>query len=170
VPEGIHALVVSVKDLQRHGGPEYIYRLSITPCDHPSFDLTLLQDRLNVPQGGVGIVRVRANRNCYNGPIKLSIPALPHGVVFAGDEIPAGGTEALMSFLVPATVSPGPVLTKVIGTSTDPKPVIRRPALLAETPVTKQQPWPRGELAVAVIESAPVRIAWDAPDATPACR
>jgi hypothetical protein len=160
VPDGAQALVVGLKDLQGRGGPNFIYRLAVTPADYPDFKLTLFEDRHLVPPGGAALVHVRAERTGYNGPIKLSMPGLPPGIKVFGDEIPAGTSDAFLTLT--ATTGEGAVqaLTKIIGTSTDPKSPLPRTALSPRTDITQRQPWLRSELAVAVVEAAPIRIAW----------
>ncbi len=160
VPDGVTALVVALKDLEGRGGPNYVYRLSITPSDYPDFSLTLLEDRQLIPQGGSAVMRVRANRAGYNGPIKLSIPELPQGIKVSGAEIPAGVTDTLLSFSAPGGTSLSQTLARVIGESTG-TPVVRRTALLPVTSATQRQPWLRSELAVAVTEPEPISVAWD---------
>jgi hypothetical protein len=166
VPNGMTALVAALSDLQGHGGSQYVYRLAVTPVDHPDFNLMAFEDRHLVPQGGAAVARVRVNRAGYNGAIKLSVQELPEGVVVSGDEIPARATDTLLSFLAPANLSPTAVVVKVIGTSTDPAVPLRRPALLPETTITRHQPWLRAEVGFAVTEPAPFRIAWDGADSS----
>src|SRR5262249_36028118 len=113
------------------------------------------------PQAGTAILPVRASRTNYQGPIKLMIPALPDGITVSGDEIPAGATDTLLSLSAPAGARPAQTITRIIGSSNDAKVPIERLAMLAETSLTELQPWLRSELAVAVIEPGPVRIAWE---------
>jgi hypothetical protein len=161
VPDGVKALVVALKDVAGRGGQTYIYRLAITPADCPDFSLTLFEDRLAVPQGGAGILRVRANRAGYNGAIKLLMPGPPNGLRLAGTEIPAGAAETLVSLAAPDGVSAAPYLTRVIGQAGDSKAPLERVAMLPDTAATRNQPWLRSELAVAISEPGPIRIAWD---------
>src|SRR5262249_30816957 len=74
VPDGVNSLVLSLKDVAGRGGSNYVYRLVIAPPERPDFNLTLLTERAQVPRGGYGIIRVRANRVAYGGAIRLSIP------------------------------------------------------------------------------------------------
>jgi hypothetical protein len=161
VPQGATALLVTLTDLHGRGGPNYVYRIAVTQAGQPDFSLTLLDDRSHVPQAGTTLVRVRASRAGYGGPIKLSVPELPADVVVSGDEIPAGATDTLLSLSAPPGIKPRQLLTKVVGESTDPKVALRRTALLAETAATQNRPWMRGELAVGVVEPVPIRVEWD---------
>jgi hypothetical protein len=161
VPDGVTSLVVGLTDLEGRGGNAYSYRLAITPADRPDFRLALSEDRLLIPQGGSAVVRVRATRTGYHGPIKLALPRLPSEVTVSGDTIPAGATDTLLSLSVPARMRPEQVLTQIIGTSDEAKIPIRRLALLPETALTALQPWWRSELAIAVSEPGPVQVAWE---------
>jgi hypothetical protein len=164
VPDGVHKIVAVVSDLLGRGGGDYVYRLTVDTAGRPDFTLALDEDRHHVPRGGAELVRVRANRSGYNGPIKLSMAGLPAGVTLVGDEIPAGASEALLS-LAAADASPEPALVSISGASTDPAQPLRRVALFTESQETKQQPWLRSELAVAVTAASPLAVAWEADSA-----
>jgi hypothetical protein len=160
VPAGVNALVVALKDLHGRGGADFVYRLAVTPANVPDFQLAIQDDRLHVPQGGGAVLRVRASRAGYGGPIKLTVPGLPAGVTLSGNEIAAGSSDALLSL----TASPGTplaqIVTELVGEAADPKTPIRRAALLPETPPTRRQPWLRAELALAVTPPVPIQLAW----------
>ncbi len=162
VPDGLHKLVVTVKDLLGRGGADFAYRLTIAPQDRPDFRLQVFSDREQVPLGGTEIVRVRADRSGYGGPIKLAFSELPAGVTIANDEIPAGATDALVSLA--ASGNAGYAIAHVSGASTDPNLPITRAALSPERE-TKGEPWLREELAVAVTGARPLSVAWDADSA-----
>jgi hypothetical protein len=164
VPDRVTALVVGLADLQGRGGAAYIYRLAVTPADRPDFSLTLFEDRQLIPQGGSAVLRIRATRTAYQGPIKLALPGLPSEITVSGDDIPAGATDTLLSLSAAAHVRPEQVLTRIIGSSDDAKTPIRRPALLPETPITALHPWLRSDLAIAVTELGPVQVAWQNSD------
>lgn len=162
VPEGVTALVASVSDLHGRGGANFVYRLAVTPAGQPDFSLALLDDRPHLPRNGAGLVRVRATRSGYVGPIKLTLTGLPEGTIVSGDEIPAGATETLLSFTAPEGAKLAQGVVQIIGASTDPGVALQRVALLPETPFSKVQPWVRGELAVAITDPGVIGITWDA--------
>lgn len=164
VPGDATSLIVGIRDLLGRGGDAFVYRVAITRTDRPNFSLTVFEDRQHVPRGGHAVIRVRANRAGYNGPIKLSLPELMPGLTLVGDEIPANATDALLS-LGGHELSPAQTVTTLLGTSTDPNVPLTRQALLPETPATRLQPWLRGELGVAVTGPAPLGVAWAAPSA-----
>ncbi|HUY35317.1 MAG TPA: hypothetical protein VMV69_21410 [Pirellulales bacterium] len=159
VPAGVDTLVVAISERTGRGGPEFVYRLGITALGRPDFSLTLFADRQTLPRGGAAVARVRANRAGYNGPIKLSIAGLPAGVTLTGDEIPAGATDTLLS-LLPGDQVMAPLLTTLVGASTEANTSIQRLAQTAETPASKPQPWLRGEWALAGAQPLPLAVAW----------
>src|SRR3954469_11133210 len=76
VPAGVHEIMVTVEDLALRGGPLYGYRLSARQ-QAEDFNLTLGSPQLNIPAGGTPILSVSADRRGFDGPIRLTIPALP---------------------------------------------------------------------------------------------
>ncbi|HEY2840632.1 MAG TPA: hypothetical protein VGJ26_15860 [Pirellulales bacterium] len=159
VPDGVDKLVVAVKDLLDRGGPQFIYRLEVAAADTPDFRLTLFEDRHQTPRGGAELVRVRAERSGYNGPIKLAINGLPPGVRVANDEIPAGATDSLLT-LLGGEAALSHAIVSITGASADGGPTRVRPAIAAATDATRSQPWLRNEVAMAVTPSAPLGIEW----------
>ncbi len=73
--------VLSVEHLNYWGGPDETYHLTITPYE-PGFDLALGQDRLDIPQGGLGAIPIQTiTRRDYTSPIEVTLvgPAYLHG-------------------------------------------------------------------------------------------
>jgi hypothetical protein len=161
VPANVHALVVALRDLQGRGGPDFVYRLSVIPADQPDFTLLLFEDRCHVPRTGAAVLRVRANRSNYNGPIKLALDGIPEGIAVSGDVIPAGASDTLLTLAAPARLSPTQALMRIVGESTEPPISLRRTALFPVIPGAQSQPWLRSDVGVAVVEASPVQIAWD---------
>lgn len=159
VPAGVDSLLVVLRDLEGRGGDSFVYRLAITPVSQPDFGLTLFADREPLPRQGVSVMRVRANRTGYNGPIKLSLAGLPPGVTVTGDEIPAGASDTLVT-LQTGDRQPAPVLATVIGESSEPNTSIKRLARFAEAPLAKSQPWTATELALAGTQALPLAANW----------
>src|SRR5262245_51913177 len=158
--------LLSLRDVAGRGGPNFVYRIVIEPSERPDFRLTLLQDRVHIPQAGYGIVHVRADRAGYQGPIRLSVPGLPDGVAVSSSEIDAGATDTLLTLHAPIGWAPAQVLAQAVGQGDDATVPIRRLARLPETPVTRKSPWLRSALGVAITGASPITIAWDTTDAT----
>jgi hypothetical protein len=158
--------VAAVIDQAGQGGPRGVYRLAISELK-PDFSLTALADRVNVPQGGMAMLRVRAARAGYNGPIKLSFPGrLPSGVSLIGsDTIPAGATDALVTFRAEANaagVAIAQMIGQMIGQGAGAKEAaVSRSVQVLDTPTARYQPWLRRELPVAVARRAPLEVAWE---------
>ncbi len=151
VPPGVPAIIVGLKDVAGRGGEGFVYHLAITKLDAPRFTLTVDDDRVQIPVGGAALVRVRANRTNYNGPIKLTFPGLPSSVHALGDEIPAGADQTFVE-LTSDDGSTAPGLFSIRGTGHDGDTLIERLAETAVNPVPRQ-PWLRSELAAAVVRS-----------------
>lgn len=160
VPDGVTAVIVVLSDLLGRGGSEFVYRIAVESLGSPDYSLVLSDERYQVPKDGATLIRVRADRSGYNGPIKLTLPHLPPSVAITGDEIPAGATQALVSLGAPG-LPPVHSLTTIVGASTEPSTSIRRAALVPEDAVNRSQPWLRREVAIAVSAPAPLGIGWD---------
>src|SRR5207237_10411692 len=89
---------------------------------------------------------------------------LASGMTVAGDEIPTGASDTLLS--VSASAGMAPFLTKIIGNGADGQANLHRIALLPASEVTQRQPWLRSEVAIAILEPAPIQLAWDNADST----
>ncbi len=63
-------LVLLVEHLHYAGGPEETYRLVIKPAE-PTFRVEALQDRVDIPAGGIGVCFVRVSRSGYTGPVQV---------------------------------------------------------------------------------------------------
>src|SRR5581483_1244162 len=147
-------LLVSLRDLRGAGGPDFIYRIVVRPVEMPDFALSLVEDRQLVPRGSVSLLRVRVERKHYDGPIKLSFQGMPTQVTVAGDTIPAGASEALIT-LTAADAAPAAGLITVLGETVGLTPPLKRTALVALNQISRQQPWLAAEVAVAMSGPAP---------------
>lgn len=65
---------LQVEHLHLWGGPDEVYRVSITPFE-PGFDLTVALDRFNVEQGGKLSIPILSPRRDFGGPIEISVIA-----------------------------------------------------------------------------------------------
>lgn len=92
--DGDYTLVI--EDLAKRGGPNYAYRIAITPAVQP-FTLAVSNDTGNVPQGGVIPLTVTTVRNGYAGPIELSVEGLSAGMTASRSVIGAGRNDALIT-------------------------------------------------------------------------
>ena len=160
VPDGTQAVIVALRDVAGRGGPDFVYRIDVEPAGQPDFSLSLPDERFNIPRDGAAVVRVRAQRAGYNGPIKLEFTNLPPSVSTTLADIPAGASEALLTLAAPG-LSPEQSLSRIIGASAEPNTAIRRLALSPRTSVNRYQPWLGEEVAMAVTTPAPLVPLWN---------
>lgn len=64
--------ILSIEHLFYWHGPAETYHVSIHPY-LPDFDVSLAQDSIDVPQGGVALVNLTAVRRDYSGPIEVTV-------------------------------------------------------------------------------------------------
>ncbi len=110
VPKGVTRLVAAVRDVSGNAGPAHVYCLQMAAkAGRPSgggYRLRLSEDALSIPNGGVGVVRVEALREGYEGPIDLQAAGLPDGYRMEGGEIPAEASGTLVSIRREKDASP----------------------------------------------------------------
>jgi hypothetical protein len=88
IPGDVKELIVAIEDLLGRGGPNFGYRLMASP-QPPDFNVELVTPYVNIPVNGTAGIEVLVSRRGYDGPIRLSIPNLPEGIVQQGGNIPA---------------------------------------------------------------------------------
>lgn len=159
VPAGVTSALLVVGDLHRRGGERFVYRATIAPLDRPDYSLTIFDARRQAPLAGSTLIRVRAQRKGYNGPIKLRLIPAPDGLQIAGDVIPAGATDTLLS-LTGFGLEPTQTVLTIVGESMGIEPPIRRTALRPDSPAGTVQPWIRSDIGVAVTPPGPIGILW----------
>jgi hypothetical protein len=157
VPSGVQRLLCDVHDLLGRGGPEFNYRLVVTPAEQPDFSLSLEEDRLAIPAGGTQVVRVSLTRSHFAGPVALEMPGLPEHVQLSGHPFATGAGQGLIALTAASNAVPGSHgFTELIGRG---EGKIRR-ALAPEQPGTTLLPYLRHELAWVVTKPDPVQLAW----------
>ncbi len=83
---GIYHL--SVRDLNRDGGPAFAYRLTVR-TSQPQVQVLAEVEGLTVPRGAYQPVPLTVTRSDYAGPISLTLVGAPPGVTLTPNEIPA---------------------------------------------------------------------------------
>lgn len=111
---------LSAEHLHSWGGPEEVYRLTVTPFA-PGFSLTLNTDRWDVAPGGTVSIPLFLTRSGYDGPIEVT-PAGAAGIsgsvtIPAGPAKPANQPSALLE-LKAADLPPGPLVFTLQGKAT----------------------------------------------------
>ena len=88
-------------DAQNQGGPEYAYRLRISP-PRPDFELRVVPSSINARAGTAVPITVHAlRRDGFNGPIDLELKDAPAGFSLSGATIPAGQAKVRLTLTVP---------------------------------------------------------------------
>ena len=87
----------SITDAQRKGGPEYAYRLRISP-PQPDFELRVVPSTVSVRPGSAATLTVYALRkDGFNGDILLSLVDAPDGFKLGGARVPAGEDKVVVT-------------------------------------------------------------------------
>lgn len=168
VPAEVTSVDVFIRDQVDRGDQRSIYRLVITRLDNaskkPGFRLKVVNDTHNVPQGATTVLRVIAERDGYDGPIRLSFSNLPSNASASGTGIAAGAKGTLVT-LSAATGSPTGIVTAIRGTSVGVNPPITTTAVFEPHPLGVHQPWMREEIALALASpnASTFTIDWAAP-------
>ncbi|MBZ5581251.1 MAG: hypothetical protein LAQ30_03430 [Acidobacteriia bacterium] len=88
-------------DAQGSGGPEYVYRLRISP-PRPDFELRVTPSAINAGRGLTVPVAVHAIRkDGFPGEIALALKDAPRGLSLSGGLIPAGQDQVRVTLTVP---------------------------------------------------------------------
>lgn len=154
--DGVYYLHLS--DSQHNGGPEYAYRLRISP-PQPDFELRAVPSNLNVRAGASVPVTVFAlRRDGFAGEIALSLKDPPPGFTVSGGRIPADQDQVKITLSAPAVSREEPVSVFLEGRATIDGREVSHPAVPAEN-MTQAFEYhhlvPAQELLVSVAPGAP---------------
>lgn len=106
-----------VEELNRKGGPEYAYRIAVTPTS-PPFSITASTDTINIPAGGAVPIVVTAARPGHAGPIEVSVAGLPDGLSASKTVIGPGRVTAVLTVHARPDFAAGQFLgVKILGTA-----------------------------------------------------
>ncbi len=120
---------LQVEHLHLWGGPDEVYRVSVTPFE-PGFDLTVALDRFSVQQGSKLSIPILAPRRDFGGPIEISVLG-PKGIsgqlqVAAGKAPPPNQPLGTLVVNVADDVPPGAHAFQIQGKATiNGKPVTK---------------------------------------------
>ena len=119
-------------DAQNQGGPEYAYRLRISP-PRPDFELRVVPSSINARAGTAVPITVHAlRRDGFNGPIDLELKDAPAGFSLSGAKIPAGQAKVRLTLTVPLEPGRAPTALHMEGRATIAGSEVRRPAVPAD--------------------------------------
>jgi hypothetical protein len=110
-----------VEHLHLWGGPDEVYRVSVTPFE-PGFDMAVALDRFNIEQGGQLSIPILAPRRDFGGPIDISVVG-PAGIsgklaVAAGKAPPPNQPLGTLVVNVGNEVAVGPHVFQIQGKAT----------------------------------------------------
>jgi hypothetical protein len=112
---------LSVEHLHGWGGPDEVYRVTVTPYQ-PGFDLVLPTDRLAVAPGSTTSVPVYLTRHDYAGPIDIGVAGMPGvagtATVAANAAPPPNQPAATLTLAAGPDLAPGPRVLRVHGKAT----------------------------------------------------
>lgn len=113
--------LLEIRDLDERGGPDFVYRLMITPPP-ADFKLFAAPDRLKLPSKGTASLEVRVQREWgFNGEVQVRVEGLPLGITATPSVIPEGQERTTITLTcTPSFDSPAPIsfYAKVIGEAT----------------------------------------------------
>jgi hypothetical protein len=161
--DGVYRL--TVEDLLRRGGPEFVYHVETRPFAGVS--LSLKADK-NVPHtfalaknGGISL-EVQAARAGYDGPITLGVEPADRGFVLLNNVIGEKQPAARMMIIAPPNLNLGePIALRIVGTLERNGQKFRVPVstaalIRAKSPQIAYPPaWLDGLLATAITNDAP---------------
>lgn len=162
-------------DMQHQGGPEYAYRLRISP-PRPDFQLRVVPSSVSARAGSTVPLTVYALRkDGFADEITLSLKDAPEGFWLAGRQLPAKENEVKITLGVPSTSPKEPVSLKLEGRATIEGREVVQSVVPAEDMMQAfayRHLVPSQELRVAVsgrdFGRRPVRILSDGPTRIPA--
>jgi hypothetical protein len=109
------AYYLYVGDAQHQGGPDYAYRLRLSP-PRPDFDLRVVPSSVTV-RGGMAVpLTVYALRHDgFSNQITLSLKGAPPGYALSGNTVPANENQVRVTLTAPAETNDTPVHLTVEG-------------------------------------------------------
>ncbi|MCS7303952.1 MAG: PPC domain-containing protein [Thermoguttaceae bacterium] len=126
------AYYVHLRDAQHRSGPEYAYRLRISP-PRPDFELRVVPSAINVrPAGSVTCTVYAVRKDGFNGQITLRLRDAPTGFRVSGGLIPAGQDQAKLTITAPLFGSDKPYWLQLEGVATVDGQQLVRPVIPAE--------------------------------------
>jgi hypothetical protein len=109
---------VRVTDAQRHGGPEFGYRLRVS-APRPDFALRIVPSTINVRAGtSVPVTIYAVRRDGFSGEIALGLRDAPAGFSLGGARIPPQQDKIQLTLTASNASRDEPLALTVVGTAT----------------------------------------------------
>jgi hypothetical protein len=100
---------VHLSDAQHKGGPEYAYRLRLSP-PQPDFELRVVPATVNIRGGSNTPITVYALRkDGFSGEITLALKDAPPGLALSGARVPPGQDQMRLTLTAPPTPTKEPI-------------------------------------------------------------
>jgi hypothetical protein len=118
--------VIQVRDHLKAGGPEYVYRVEVTPIK-PELTLTLperiryISTTAVVPRGNRIAILANARRANFGGELTLAARGMPAGVTAEIPTMAANRSDVPMLFTAAADATPAGALVDLVGKPIDDK-------------------------------------------------
>ncbi len=123
---------VHLADSENHGGPDYGYRLRISP-PQPDFALLAAPSSINILAGGTVPVTIEVLRkDGFNGEIELMLKDAPPGFKLSGARIPAGCDRLRVTLTAPQKPLEQPINLQLEGRAKIDGQTVSRPVTPAE--------------------------------------
>jgi hypothetical protein len=108
---------IELRDTQSKGGPDYAYRLRISPAQ-PDFMLRMEPSGVHLAPGGTAVFTVTATRQeGFEGVIAIDAINLPRGFSISHAEIPADADSTRITITAPTEMAERSVSPEIIGTA-----------------------------------------------------
>ncbi|HTS17692.1 MAG TPA: peptidase [Verrucomicrobiae bacterium] len=119
-------------DAQHQGGPEYAYRLRISP-PRPDFELRVVPSSINARAGAsVPFTVVALRKDGFADKIALVLKNAPAGFTLSGAEIPANENRIRLTLTAPSDSANGPLALDLEGRAIIDGRIVMRPGVPAE--------------------------------------
>ena len=106
---------IAIRDLNNQGGPDFAYRLSITPLQS-DFRLTVTPDNPRICRGDSTSLTLEVSRiDEFNGPLRFAIPNLPKDFAVSPTILEPGQIRALITLTAPPDAPLGSLPITLMG-------------------------------------------------------
>jgi hypothetical protein len=120
--DGVYRVVVG--DLNRRGGQDYVYRLTLR-WPAPAVTAAAGEHEYRVEPGKTVAIKLTvARQNGHAETLAATVTGLPEGVTAAAAEVPAGGGEVTVTLTAAADAKPAGVPIRVELRGTGPSPTV----------------------------------------------
>ena len=117
VPGGVTELALVIRDVAKHGGLGYPYRIEVRPAASTFYVQLAGDPQVSIPKGGTVTLPVAVVRQGYNGPVTLNVANLPAGLTARAAQVSDGQPVGVISLSAAADAAFGPMTLDLQGVS-----------------------------------------------------